>query len=282
MNIRSVDFFADNAPVEFTKSLKETGFAVLKTHPINWDLIQIVYTEWEAFLKSNDVNKYQFNSESQDGYFPKNVSEVAKGEKIKDIKHFFHLYFPWGKYPTEVSNAAREMFEQMMKLGETLLQWIDDNIDPELAKTLPQKLIDTVSKENTLLRILHYPAMNGDEEAGAVRAAAHEDINLITLLPIASEAGLQVLSPATNEWYDVPCDSESIIVNIGDMLQEMTNKEYIATKHRVIKPEGEDASKDRMSTPCFIHPKDEVYLSKKYPQASIFLKERLKELGLIK
>ena len=282
MNIRSVDFFSENAPVEFTKSLKETGFAVLKTHPINWDLIQTVYTEWEAFLKSDDVNKYQFNSKSQDGYFPKNVSEIAKGEKIKDIKHFFHLYFPWGKYPTEVSNAAREMFEQMMKLGETLLQWIDDNIDPELAKTLPQKLIDTVSKENTLLRILHYPAMNGDEEAGAVRAAAHEDINLITLLPIASEAGLQVLSPATNEWYDVPCDSESIIVNIGDMLQEMTNKEYIATKHRVIKPEGEDASKDRMSTPCFIHPKDNVYLSEKYPKASIFLKERLKELGLIK
>ncbi|RUS69151.1 hypothetical protein EGW08_023079, partial [Elysia chlorotica] len=122
---------------------------------------------------------------------------------------------------------------------------------------LPQNLIDTISEPDTLLRILHYPAMQGNEEPGAVRAAAHEDINLITLLPIASSPGLQVLSPVTNEWYDVPCDSESIIVNIGDMLQEMTKGEYIATKHRVVKPENEEANLDRISAPCFIHPKPE-------------------------
>ncbi|MDE5018568.1 isopenicillin N synthase family oxygenase, partial [Francisella tularensis subsp. holarctica] len=87
---------------------------------------------------------------------------------------------------------------------------------------LPQRLRDTASYENTLLRILHYPAIPGDEEPGAVRAAAHEDINLITLLTIASSPGLQVLSPFNIQLYDVSCDSESIIVNIGDMLQEMT------------------------------------------------------------
>lgn len=168
----------------------------------------------------------------------------------------------------------------MMKLGETLLEWIDEHMDPAVASKLPQRLRDTVSYESTLLRILHYPAMKGDEEPGAVRAAAHEDINLITLLPIASSPGLQVLSPVTNQWYDVPCDSESLVINIGDMLQEMTNGEYIATKHRVVKPEGEIENLDRVSTPCFIHPKPEVYLSEKYPQAGIFLEERLKELGL--
>lgn len=100
------------------------------------------------------------------------------------------------------------------------------------------------------------------------------------MLPIASSPGLQVLSPVTNKWYYVPCDSESLVINIGDMLQEMTNGEYIATKHRVVKPEGEIKNLDRVSTPCFIHPKPEVYLSEKYPQAGIFLEERLKELGL--
>ena len=282
MNILSVDYYADDAAADFTKSLKETGFAVLKTHPIDWQLVQTVYKEWECFLKSQKAENYRFNPDKQDGYFPKDVSEVAKGEKIKDIKHFYHLYFPWGRYPNEVSNAAREMFNQMIALGKILLQWIDDYMDREVAAKLPLELKDTVSESDTLLRILHYPAMQGNEEPGAVRAAAHEDINLITLLPIASSPGLQVLSPFNNQWYEVPCDSESIIINIGDMLQEMTNGEYIATKHRVVKPEGEIQNIDRVSTPCFIHPKPDVYLSKKYPQARIFLDERLKELGLKK
>lgn len=280
MNILSVDYYAENADKDFTKSLKETGFAVLKTHPIDWSLIQTVYKEWQDFMKSGDANKYLFDKENQDGYFPMDVSEVAKGEKIKDIKHFYHLYFPNGRYPSEVSDSARKMFEQMIELGKTLLQWIDDYMDPELAAKLPMRLRDTISEPNTLLRVLHYPALDGDEEVGAVRAAAHEDINLITLLPIASSPGLQVQSPNNSQWYDVPCDSESIIVNIGDMLQEMTNGEYIATKHRVIKPEGETENVDRISTPCFIHPKAEVYLSDKYPRSEMFLDERLRELGL--
>ncbi|GAB4224833.1 MAG: 2OG-Fe(II) oxygenase family protein [Francisella sp.] len=280
MNIRVVDFYAENAAKEFTKSLKETGFAVLKTHPIDWNLIQTVYDEWHNFLKSGKAYQYLFDVDNQDGYFPKEVSETAKGEKIKDFKHFYHLYFPHGRYPKEVSSAAKEMFEEMINLGKTLLEWIDDYMDPKVASKLSQRLKDTISYENTLLRILHYPAFQGDEEPGAVRAAAHEDINLITLLPVASAPGLQVLSPVTNQWYDVPCDSKSLVINIGDMLQEMTNGEYIATKHRVIKPESEKENIDRMSTPCFIHPKSDVYLSEKYPQAKLFLEERLKELGL--
>lgn len=280
MNILSVDYYAADAAQNFTKSLKETGFAVLKTHPIDWSIISEVYTEWLAFFKSGAADKYLFDKENQDGYFPMDVSEVAKGEKVKDIKHFYHLYFPNGRYPSEVSDKARQMFEQMIELGKTLLQWIDDYMDPELAAKLPMRLRDIISEPNTLLRILHYPALGGDEEVGAIRAAAHEDINLITLLPIASSPGLQVLSPNSEQWYDVPCDSESIIVNIGDMLQEMTAGEYIATKHRVIKPEGEAENVDRISTPCFIHPKTDAYLSDKYPRSEMFLLERLKELGL--
>ncbi len=107
MNILSVDYYAENAAQDFTKSLKETGFAVLKTHPIDWSIIQTVYKEWQDFMKSGDADKYLFDKENQDGYFPKDISEVAKGEKVKDIKHFYHLYFPKGRYPTEVSSAAK-------------------------------------------------------------------------------------------------------------------------------------------------------------------------------
>lgn len=98
MNILSVDYYADDAAELFTRSLKETGFAVLRTHPIGWNLIQTVYKEWQEFLKSGVADKYIFDVENQDGYFPIDVSEVAKGETVKDIKHFYHLYFPNGRY----------------------------------------------------------------------------------------------------------------------------------------------------------------------------------------
>ena len=170
----------------------------------------------------------------------------------------------------------------MTDLGSTLLDWIDDHMDPEVKAKLPCKhLKDTMSKEQTLLRILHYPAYKkGEEEPGAVRAAAHEDINLITVLPAGSSKGLQVKCPSTQKWHEVPCLRGSIIINIGDMLQEMTEREYIATTHRVVKPEDEIDGMDRMATPCFIHAKPDCFLSEKYPTAQGFLDERLRELGV--
>ncbi|MBK2124026.1 2OG-Fe(II) oxygenase family protein [Fangia hongkongensis] len=280
MNILSVDYFNPNAPKRFTDSLKQTGFGVLETHPINWDLIEAVYAEWREFITSDAAQNYHYNKDTQDGYFPMDTSEIAKGETVKDIKHYYHLYFPWGRYPKEISDNARLLYNELYTLGKILLQWIDDHMNPTVAKKLAMPLVDALSPEKTLFRILHYPAIQGDEEAGAIRAAAHEDINLITLLPVASSPGLEVYSHQENKWYEVPCKERSIIINIGDMLQEMTEYEYIATKHRVVKPEGEAKGVDRMSTPCFMHPKPEVYLSKKYPTAQGFLDERLFELGV--
>ncbi|MCF6767437.1 isopenicillin N synthase family oxygenase [Thiotrichales bacterium 19S11-10] len=280
MNILTVDYFDPNASEIFAKSLKETGFAVLKTHPLNWQLIEDIYAEWRAFFNSDAVKQYHFDKEKQDGYFPMDVSEVAKGETVKDIKHYYHLYFPWGRYPKEVSKKAEELFTQMFDLGKTLLQWIDDHMDPNVHQSLPSALVDTLSYERTLLRILHYPQLEGNEEEGAIRAAAHEDINLITLLPAASAPGLEVFSHHDQTWYEVPAPENAIIINIGDMLQEMTQGEYIATKHRVVKPEGEAKGTDRLSTPCFMHAKADVYLSDRYPTAADFLNERLRELGV--
>ena len=280
MQIVSVKHDDKNAARLFTDSLKKTGFGVLETHPISWQLIEDVYKEWREFLKSGRADRYQYDKKTQEGYFPIDVSEVAKGEIHKDLKHYFHLYFPWGIYPDEVSDSAKKLFDQIFDLGKTLLQWIDNNISSEVAKKLSVPFTEALSYERTLLRILHYPAIKGDEEEGAIRAAAHEDINLITLLPVASSPGLEVYSHNEDKWYEVPCKPQSIIVNIGDMMQEMTEHEYIATKHRVVKPKGEKQGIDRMSIPCFMHAKKDVYLSEKYPTAESFLNERLLELGV--
>ncbi len=275
MDVLTVDYYQKDAPKRFTDSLKNTGFCVLETHPIDWQLIETIYQEWRDFMMSDAVKAYQFDQAKQDGYFPMDISETAKGQDSKDIKHFYHLYFPWGRYPKEVSDRAKQLFDQLFELGKTLLQWIDDYMDPSIAAQLPGKLADTVDYQQTLLRILHYPALSGQEDPNSIRAAAHEDINLITLLPSASAPGLEVYSPFTEQWYEVPYKNQSIIINIGDMLQE----QYIATTHRVKKPADDDGS-DRVSTPCFIHPKPTVYLSERYPQASDFLEERLRELGV--
>ncbi|MCF6765311.1 isopenicillin N synthase family oxygenase [Thiotrichales bacterium 19S3-7] len=280
MKILSIDYYDKNAAKDFATSLKETGFAVLKTHPVSWQLIEDIYHEWRNFFNSDAIRKYHYSQEKQDGYFPMDVSEIAKGETVKDIKHYYHLYFPWGRYPEEVSKKAELLFNAMFDLGKTLLQWIDQHMDAKVHSQLPQALTDTLSYEKTLLRILHYPALKGDEEPGAIRAAAHEDINLITLLPTASSPGLEVFSPYDKNWYEVPVHEQSIIVNIGDMLDEMTEGEYIATKHRVVKPEGEASGIDRLSTPCFMHPKEDVYISERYPTAKDFLDERLRQLGV--
>lgn len=274
-------------------------------------------------------NKYLFSPDTQDGFFPMARAESAKGQTVKDMKHYFHLYFPNGRYPAEVSDKCRRLFDQMYKLGIELLGWIWDHMDEKVKVSLLEHrgmdrdkftLCDTASMMRTLLRVLHYPSYkDGDEEPGAVRAAAHEDINLITVLPAGSSRGLQVLlnkrstseqiqgsgdgTPAASEtgaggtpasgaggaadtsdyaWYEVPSRDGSIIINIGDMLEEMTNGEYIATTHRVIKPEDEEATTiGRMAIPCFIHPYADVYLSERYPEADIFLTERLMELGAL-
>ena len=100
MNVEVVDFQASDAPVAFTRSLRETGFAVIVNHPLPQSLVQEIYDEWMAFFDSDAKYKYRFSEGDQDGYFGPDVSETAKGNTVRDIKEFFHVY-PWGQYPTE-------------------------------------------------------------------------------------------------------------------------------------------------------------------------------------
>ena len=130
--------------------------------------------------------------------------------------------------------------------------------------------------DHTLLRVLHYPPLRGDEDPGAVRAAAHGDINLLTILPAATEPGLQVLGK-DEAWHDVPCDFGLLIVNIGDMLEEASGGYYPSTVHRVLNPVGDARFKPRISLPLFLHPRRDVVLSKRYTVGSYF-DERMREL----
>jgi isopenicillin N synthase-like dioxygenase len=276
MKFPIVDYRSPTAAKDFCTSLHETGFGVLSNHPLDQKLVEGIYTEWLAFFGTDAKNSYPYNFDKLDGYFSPKVSETAKGHTKRDLKEFFHIY-PWGRYPAEVSDAARRYYAAGSQLAATLLQWVEDNSPPEVKARYSMPLTKMIAGcQETLLRVLHYPPLVGDEEPGAVRAAAHGDINLLTILPAATEPGLQVLGK-DNAWYDVPCDFGLLIVNIGDMLEEASGHYYPSTVHRVLNPVGAGAKKSRISMPLFLHPRREIVLSERYTVGSYF-EERMREL----
>ena len=276
MQLPIIDFSAHDAPQAFCASLHETGFAVLRKHPLPQSLVEGIYAEWRAFFDTPAKHAYGFDPATGDGYFSTAVSETAKGQKQRDLKEFFHV-FPWGRYPAEVSGAARDYYAQASALATTLLGWVQAHTPAEVrarfSMPLPQML---EASDHTLLRVLHDPPLAGDEAPQAVRAAAHTDINLLTLLPAATEPGLQIRGQ-DGQWIDVPCDFGLLIVNIGDMLQEASGAYYPSTVHRVINPAGADRAKSRISLPLFLHPRRDVVLSERYTVGSYF-DERMQEL----
>lgn len=271
-----VDFQSPTAPADFCRSLHETGFGVLKNHPLDQKQVEGIYAEWLAFFRSDSKDGYAQDPVKFDGYFSTRVSETAKNHQYKDVKEFFHIY-PWGRYPAEVSDAARRYYLQGSALAATLLNWVEEHSPADIKARYSMPLPDMLTgSEHTLLRVLHYPPLTGEEEPGAMRAAAHGDINLLTLLPAATEPGLQVFGQ-DEAWHDVPCDFGLLIVNIGDMLEEASGGFYPSTVHRVLNPVGDAARKSRVSLPLFLHPRREVVLSERHTVGSYF-DERMREL----
>lgn len=279
MKLEAVDYTADNAEELFVESLRNTGFGVLKNHPIQQKLVSAIYENWYNFFASENKDDFRFNVETQDGFFPSEISETAKGHTQKDIKEYFH-YYPWGQCPEALKEELQNYYDEANKLAGELLSWVEKNSPEDVANKYSQPLSSMVEDSSqTLLRVLHYPPLKGDEELGAIRAGAHEDINLLTILPAANEPGLQVKSK-DGDWLDVPCDFGNLIINIGDMLQEASGGYFPSTTHRVVNPDGADKTKSRISLPLFLHPKPEVVLSERYT-ANEYLMERLRELGVI-
>lgn len=279
MKLETIDYRAADAAERFVESLRSTGFGVLRNHPISQHLVQDIYRDWQDFFNSEEKQAFMFKPETQDGFFPASISETAKGHTVKDIKEYFHVY-PWGRIPEQLQDNILTYYQEANALAAELLDWVEAHSPAEVAANYRTALSQMIANSHkTLLRVLHYPPMTGDETPGAIRAAAHEDINLLTVLPAANEPGLQVKS-LDGEWLDVPSDFGNLIINIGDMLEEASAGYFPSTTHRVINPEGADMRKSRISLPLFLHPRPDVVLSERYT-ADSYLMERLRELGVI-
>ncbi|MEZ5534019.1 MAG: 2OG-Fe(II) oxygenase family protein [Thiolinea sp.] len=278
MTLQAVDYQAEDAAERFVASLREYGFGVLKNHPVSEAAVNSVYQNWAAFFASTDKADWKFDPVTMDGFYPQSVSETAKGCELKDIKEYFHYFHPWGKCPPELRDELVAYCEQAQQLAAELLSWVERYTPPEVSAGYSEPLSQMIEgSEQTLLRVLHYPPLQGDEPEGAIRAAAHEDINLLTILPAANTPGLQVLD-RDGKWLDVPCDFGLLIVNAGDMLQEASGGYFKSTTHRVINPSLTQPNESRISLPLFLHPRPEVVLSQRHTAGS-YLQERLRELG---
>lgn len=276
MKIESIDYEAKGCAAKFVSALRETGFAVLRNHPLSESLVTSLYQDWQAFFDGEEKKNYLFTRDIQDGFFPAESAETAKGHAVKDIKEYFH-YYPWGQCPPELRNETDNYYELTVAFASELLGWVEKNSPAAVSRLYREPLSGVMhGSQHSLLRILHYPPLTGIEDSNAIRAAAHEDINLLTILPAANAPGLQLLT-SEDKWIDVPGEFNTLIINTGDMLKELSQGYFPSTTHRVLNPDAAGSGKSRISLPLFLHPRNEVVLSDRYTAGS-YMRERLKEL----
>ena len=290
---------------EIGKAYEEIGFVALKGHFLDEKLVDELYEEVKHFfeLPVETKKKYEIPGiGGQRGYvgFGK---ETAKGFKKGDLKEFWHFgqYLENGSkyaevYPDNVeveenpkfNTVGKEAFKMLEKTGIYVLRAL------ALHLGLDEFYFDQyVGEGNSILRPIHYPPITSEPD-NAVRAAAHGDINLITLLMGAQGKGLQVMNH-DGEWIDAIAEPDELMINVGDMLSRLTNNKLKSTIHQVVNPPREMWGTSRYSIPFFMHPVGEMSLSalencvdednpKLYEDttAGEFLHERLVELGLIK
>lgn len=290
---------------EIGEAYEEIGFVALKGHFLTDELTTNLYAEVKRFFELPTEIKESYEIEGiggQRGYtsFGK---ESAKGKKQGDLKEFWHFgqevignYTLKTQYPKNVlvkevpnfNKVGMEAYKNLEKTAIYVLRAL------ALYIGLDEFYFDKyVTNGNSILRPIHYPPIQG-EPKGAVRAAAHGDINLITLLMGASAAGLEVQNKQ-GKWIPVTALPEQLVINVGDMLERLTNNKLRSTIHRVVNPPREEWGKSRYSIPFFTHPISEMSLNclpecitETHPKvydditAGAFLNERLRELGLIK
>ena len=277
MDVKLVDFTLPEAPRFFTESMLESGFAVITNHNIARDEISNFYQAWEHFFVHEKPEEFLAKGEDQAGYFSEEKAETAKGNTAQDLKEYFQ-YWPGTKVPPHLTEITLSFFKKMIDMGLIAMLWLQENTDSSIWHRIDRPFPEYLSQEHTLLRVLRYPPMKGPIKAGATRAAAHEDINLITMLPAADEPGLELKSKSTGEWFPLEAPAGSIVVNIGDMLQELTDGLLPSTSHRVVNPKPGHILNSRMTAPVFCHPHPELVLSERY-SARDYLSERLKEIN---
>lgn len=249
---------------ELGQSFSEFGFAVIRDHGIPADLIERAEEMSKAFFALPEETKraYQIaGSGGARGYTPFGT-EKAKDAEIHDLKEFWHVgrslpdgdplseFMPPNVWPDEVADFREtftELYDAFDKAGRRILSAI------ALHLGLEEHFFDSsVENGNSVMRLLRYPPLEIDNPDGAIRAAAHGDINTITLLLGAEEAGLELLT-TDGEWLPVNPPPGALAVNIGDMLERQTNGRLRSTTHRVVNPSGDAARRARYSMPFFLH-----------------------------
>lgn len=272
MKVKVCDLSSNNFEKDLMDSILKTGFVVLTNHGISEELIRETQKGWRDFyLQEQVIKNFFINIKGTDlGYKPMKT-ETAVGAKKPDLKEFYHCR-PESTIPGQAADSTRAMFSKLEDIGSRILRIIDGYNAKEGNVTQYEK--DCRLSTNTILRTIYYPAMDFASEPDAVRAAAHEDINYITLLVAASAPGLQVLDKE-GQWHDVPHEENSIVMNIGDMMQLHSKGKYKSTTHRVINPDN--SKSDRISMPLFVHPHGETRLSPE-KTAQQYLEERIAEI----
>lgn len=281
------------------------GFAAIHGHGISDALIEKLYAESAAFFSLPQETKRKYarpEANNQRGFVSMGI-EHAKNSEAADLKEFWQVGQPHppvehdpAHFPSndqvaerpEFQQTAVQAFEALENLGQAILRAIALHLEVDEGYFEPW-----VSGGNSILRAIHYPPILV-KPSTAVRAGQHEDINLITLLVGASAAGLEVLRH-DNEWIPITALPEHIVVNVGDMLQRLTNHKLKSTTHRVVNPPRSEWAKPRFSMPFFCHPQPEMRLdamAQLVPKGSApveppisageYLDQRLREIGLAK
>jgi isopenicillin N synthase-like dioxygenase len=286
------------------KSFHRYGFAVVADHGLPDDLLADFLKAYQGFFALPDATKRAYHitgGGGQRGYTPFGI-ETAKGHTLHDLKEFWHVgrplpadhafskYMPENIWPAEIpglKNLSLRMFEAFDAFGAKLLEAIAVYVHQPR-----DYFASKVNLGNSILRVLHYPPVTGD--VPNVRAGAHEDINVITLLLGAEEAGLQILD-RDGTWLPITPPPGCIVINVGDMLQRLTNNDLPSTSHRVVNPSPERARFARYSMPYFLHFNPDVVIETlpelvtpenpdRYPEpitANDYLLQRLREIKLI-
>ncbi|MBL8538387.1 MAG: isopenicillin N synthase family oxygenase [Hyphomonadaceae bacterium] len=276
-----------------SEGLRDYGFVVLIDHEVSRDLLDAAYALAAAIFAQPDAVKRRYAGGLR-GYTPPGV-EHAKDNPIPDLKEFWQIghetnaadsafWAPnvWPEHPAAFRATFQALFAVLNETGCLLLEALAPTLDLE-----PGHFEPLVRHGDSVLRVLHYPPIDSRADPNAVRSAAHEDINLLTILVAATGAGLELLD-RDNTWLPIVTDSNALIVDSGDMMARLTNNVIPATTHRVV---NAAAHASRYSMPFFMHPTPDTSLAAlpscigagaKHPPitAGAFLNERLEAIGL--
>ncbi|CAA9489679.1 MAG: Oxidoreductase [uncultured Sphingomonadaceae bacterium] len=305
LSLAGMDRDPDGFAQEFGASFARYGFAVVTDHGLDPALVARGWAATKAYFDQSEAVKRAHKLEGKAGargYTPFGV-EIAKDAAQHDLKEFFHVgrdlppghhlrgSMPdnvWPEQPPEFRETMQALYAAFDRVGLRLLSAI-----ARYLRLSPDFFDDPVALGNSVLRLLHYPPVSGD--APGVRAGAHEDINLITLLLGAEEAGLEIVRP-DGTWLGIAPPPDALVVNVGDMLQRLTNHVLPSTTHRVQNPASERRGHSRYSMPFFVHLRSDYEIRTlpgcvtpgnpdRYPEpilADDYLTQRLREIGLLK